>query len=493
MARELHRSTDSQAHEVIDSEEVGAIGRTVQAWASSYGMVDRADREHRHVILHASRLVTALDPPLDLRTREVLVKAVTWLVVSERADGSQPLRALLHDARGSGPIEKAAAALLQEMKELDLVLDDQAWELASRPKTDVSTVDRAAHWLDALLWATTHDQPVPALDIELLLPPAWIADVNPCAFDVEADVEAWLRAIGVIKSDETRRVFQELTVAEYVGWPCPQATYDQLWVVMGFLSLWIFHDDNLEGVGAESPELLAQAISGHLELDDPALSNRYLRGWAELGWRLARAMSPRWLERHHDSFLEWVDAVGQEAAALHAYRQEEHVPTVEQYFELRRKTIGTYPTSNFLEYFLGLELPEEVLQSPRFATILDTMTDIVSIHNDLFGFSTDTTRQMLNLVFSRVAEGASCHDAFCELADLHNEKIRSLAGDLAALEQESDEEIRDMMQQWTRGVQTIVSGFVQWHAMTPRYSDVHRLPDGKVVRVVLAPDPMLDD
>jgi hypothetical protein len=487
--REEARFEDPEAPDIIDGDEVASLGRLVYFWARSYGLLERSDRVQRHVILHATRLITALDPSMSRKDREVVLKVVTWLIHVERGNEGPELMALLvGDGRGTRRVEHAAVDLRTELRALGL---DPAELIRSfGPAEDgASVLDRTAQWVYHLLRAWTGVAHTPWFDVELVLPSQWVSDVNPCAFDVEADIEAWLRGIGVIKDEETYRVFQELTVAEYVGWPCPLASYDQLWTVMGFLSLWIFHDDNLEGVGARSPEILARAISGRLVLEEPALSNRYLRGWAELGWRFSRVMSPRWLQRHYDRFLEWVNAVGVEARILREYRQENRVPETAEYFQLRRKTIGTYPTANFLEYFIGVELPEDITGSARFGSILDTLADIVSIHNDLFGFSTDTKRRMLNLVSSRVAEGASYPRAFVELAKLHNDKLQMLAEETLALVSEADESVRNVVANWVEGIRYIVSGFVQWHALTSRYSDVHRLPDGSIVRVMVSIDP----
>lgn len=458
-------------------------------WGRSHGLLDDEDRQGRHAAAHIARLVAALEPHLDDALCELLSKLALWATLAERSTGHRRLHHFLSHGTVLG--NARATRAFTELKRLHeahgLSAADLAIEALARleHQQDEPLVDRARSWTLSVLQAFSPSEPLPpTCELWFSLPREWNTDVSPFAKDAEASIETWLRDIGVIRDERTLQVFHDLAVAEYAGWPCPNADFDELRVIMGFFALWIFHDDNLEGVGANIPETLAYAVRGEVPVDASALHDRYVRGWAELGWSLKTTMSDAWLERHHDRFRDWLTSVTREAEMIQRYQPLNRHPSLDEYFPIRRMTVGLRPTTDFIEYISGVELPQQVALSQGMDEVLDLASDVLSIHNDVFGYTKDAQRSMLNLVSCEIDSGLSAREAFSRLATLHDDKVQRLDQSIRDLLAGVAEEDRAATEGWVQSLQRMLAGFANWHALAQRYSDVHVIPEG-VVRIGL--------
>ena len=94
-------------------------------------------------------------------------------------------------------------------------------------------------------------------------------------------------------------------------------------------------------------------------------------------WELAiETASPGSQKRFLASFEQYTRAVVQEAQDRQSKRI---IRTVEEYFSLRRYTIGTQPAFAFLE--LDLDLPQEILDHPVITELEILSTDMIILSN----------------------------------------------------------------------------------------------------------------
>jgi len=63
------------------------------------------------------------------------------------------------------------------------------------------------------------------------------------------------------------------------------------------------------------------------------------------------------------------------------YRAEGIVPNLETYIEMRRETSGCRPTFDLIEYSLGLELPDDVIEHPVIMALNQGANDFVTWSN----------------------------------------------------------------------------------------------------------------
>lgn len=318
--------------------------------------------------------------------------------------------------------------------------------------------------------------------IVLRYPSRWLVDVNPAHEAARLDTERWLREIGVLADESAARTFDAMNVGWYGGAPFPRAAYPELTTIARFFTLWIFHDEVLEGLGVEAPRVLAAAVRGEPERcpqDSP-----YVRGWWELGRRFRAAMSERWLARFSQRFLEWLASVDAEARLAAEAQRSGRPPTLEAYMAVRATNIGVRPTACWIEYALGRELDEAVLSDPDVERAEQLACRIVTFQNDVAGFDKDERRGWPNAVRSVVVDdGVSVEAAFDAIVALHDSDVAELEAACDRLARRHGEAARA----WTTGLACMVAGLGKWQLHTPRYTAT--LPDGQGLCVRLGASP----
>ena len=95
------------------------------------------------------------------------------------------------------------------------------------------------------------------------------------------------------------------------------------------------------------------------------------RFWA-LGTRTASSTSQR---RFLETFTEYANSVVQQAE----YRNIQRIPTVEEYLEIRRQTIGVYPSFCMIE--LPYDLPDHVFDHPVVKDLARFSRDLIILDN----------------------------------------------------------------------------------------------------------------
>lgn len=312
-------------------------------------------------------------------------------------------------------------------------------------------------------------------------PSRWITPPHPARDMARRDVAAWLRDLGVVASPRAERVFEAMNVGAYGGAPFSFTNDEELVTVMGALTLWIFHDDAMEGLGAESPRFILEALRG--ARGQPRSDNPYLRGWQDIGRRFGAKMSEAWLSRHAERFAQWLASVDDEARAVAEARRTGRPPSFEAYMALRAANIGALPVFSWIEYALGRELGAAMLEDPATAQAERLAAELIAFQNDIAGLDKDAEEGWLNAVLSKAADdNISIAEAIARIGALHDATARRLDAIGEGLIARHGDEGRA----WFRALTTIVAGLAAWHAGTARYTAT--LPSGERLSISVAPN-----
>jgi len=84
---------------------------------------------------------------------------------------------------------------------------------------------------------------------------------------------------------------------------------------------------------------------------------------------------------------EWFKGVAREAQS----RKDGIIPGVEEFIPIRRQTSAIALGFHMIEYALGIELPEKVLEDPTFQTLFNCAVDFIALKN-----VSKTTRKSLS-------------------------------------------------------------------------------------------------
>lgn len=301
--------------------------------------------------------------------------------------------------------------------------------------------------------------------IVLRYPSAWLVPAHRDHDVVRRDTQRWLRGLGLLDTPRALRVFDAMDVGRYGGLPFAFASHEALVTVTRFLTLWILHDDVLEGTRVEGSQGLFEAIAATSA--PPETRDPFVRGWQELGQRFRATMSDRWMRRHADRFASWIASVAAEAEQAEPLHGAGVLPGFDAYMEVRTVNIGVAPTCCWIEHALGRELEPAVQGDPELAAAEQLAARIVTFQNDLAGLDKDLREAWPNAVRCLAAEqGRSVVAAIQPIVDLHDLDVAALARTCERLVARHGQAARG----WTEALTWMIGGFAQWHAGAKRYA-----------------------
>jgi Delta6-protoilludene synthase len=94
-----------------------------------------------------------------------------------------------------------------------------------------------------------------------------------------------------------------------------------------------------------------------------------------LSLRCAEVASVSSYRRFIAAMDKWVDSLIDEAAD----REKGHIRGIADYLELRRNTVGVYPSFLFLE--VGLDIPDEVMEHSAIRLLLNLLIEVTVLAN----------------------------------------------------------------------------------------------------------------
>jgi len=164
---------------------------------------------------------------------------------------------------------------------------------------------------------------------------------------------------------------------------------DCLRLACDLMAFMFVFDEYTDKVGNDGAHVYAKIVMN-------ALRNPHTerpQGESKLG-EIARQFSLRATEiisvssqrRFIASFEEFVYAVIEEAAD----RAQGRTRGIADYLELRRLTIGGYPSYLCLE--LGLDIPDEVMEHPAIKSLLSLVAETIVLTNDMYSYNVEQAR-----------------------------------------------------------------------------------------------------
>ena len=205
-------------------------------------------------------------------------------------------------------------------------------------------------------------------------------------------------------------------------------------------------------------------------------------------------MSMRQQYRFVSVFKRYLDANTEQVA----FRQLRHIPDLDTYKELRLHTSGCYVCSMMLEFALGLDLADEIIEHPLLVALNVAAFSHVMFVNDIFSFRKELSDgDLMNIVPILLWQNLGIsHQQIVALRDVEP-LVRETISQALALVRELDEECVRLMakiqvavrggsevgegevlaeeeaaaavERYMDGVSDWMSGNVQWHHISKRY------------------------
>jgi germacradienol/geosmin synthase len=292
----------------------------------------------------------------------------------------------------------------------------------------------------------------------------------------------WTRAMGMLDEgvwDERR--FTGFDFAYAAAMIEPDGTAEQVALTTEWLTWGTYGDDLFPVLGLAAAKEQHERVAVLLD-DCPAVAaacapvNAFERGLADLWRRTAGAMQPRQREKFRASILDMTGSWLWELANRAANR----IPDPVDYVEMRRRTFGADMTMLLARLADDEVVPDWVYQTRVVRELETAAQDYACFANDLFSYQKDVQFEgdFHNMVvvleqFLDTDRWAAAGLAGRLMAERMRQFERLVAEGLPALFEEHDlpEPVRVRLTVQAEKLKHWMSGILQWHRTTPRYTD----------------------
>lgn len=171
--------------------------------------------------------------------------------------------------------------------------------------------------------------------------------------------------------------------------------YEQLSLAAEFMLLGTIYDDYYEFESPENLEHMRGRIWQVLNGASGALTDSvFVKMFAALGAKLLKTMGATWMARFSGNVDVWLASMKEELP----FKEPNHFPDLDYFFQLRERTIGVQAYLDLIEMQLPCLLSDDVMGSDYMKEIYRLTARIFSWTNDFFSLLKDIGREPLNLV-----------------------------------------------------------------------------------------------
>ncbi|KDR73677.1 hypothetical protein GALMADRAFT_72397 [Galerina marginata CBS 339.88] len=305
----------------------------------------------------------------------------------------------------------------------------------------------------------------------------------PLSYNVYGDEIAqqsvdWLDSGCPDLNPKQRRALRGLQAGELTASCYPTAPPERLRVVSDFMN-YLFHLDNIsDGMMTRETDVLADVVMNALWFSDkymPTEASGKKQSEEELNpGKLARDFWARCIPdcgpgaqaRFKETFELFFEAVSIEARA----RDEGVIPDLESYIDVRRDTSGCKPCWALIEYALGIDLPDFVVDHPVIQALAQEANDLVTWSNDIFSYNVEQSRGDTHnmIIILMKYHGLTLQGAVDYVGDLCAQTIDAFSENKRKLPSWGAE-IDDVVVQYVQGLQDWIVGSLHWSFRTHRY------------------------
>ncbi|HWV73786.1 MAG TPA: hypothetical protein VN040_18815 [Pseudosphingobacterium sp.] len=241
----------------------------------------------------------------------------------------------------------------------------------------------------------------------------------------------------------------------------PSASYPHLITSCKVMLFFFINDDKYDLHTTEQlyqiHQKLIAALSGKPIVDTDGLCAMLTDVRNEL---IAHNRSKNWLKRFIASMNLYLEGVRMEAP----YRISQKVPTPEEYFIIRSKSIGTDVCYELIEFVENIELREETLQHPTVCELKQLATNIIFLDNDLISVKKEAGDVLNFVVVQQLTFAITEEKAFQQVIDLRNSLLNEFDNLLLTATQSSFREDENL-KKYLYGLRKMILGNYCWQCL----------------------------
>lgn len=271
-----------------------------------------------------------------------------------------------------------------------------------------------------------------------------------------------------------RRALRGLQAGELTAYCYHTTTSERLRVVSDFMN-YLFHLDNIsDGMMTRETDVLADVVMNALWYSDRYMPTNEQTSEELNPGKLARDFWARCIpdcgpgaqSRFKETLELFFEAVNIQARA----RDDDVIPDLESYIDVRRDTSGCKPCWALIEYALDIDLPEFVAEHPVIAALNQSTNDLVTWSNDIFSYNVEQSRGDTHnmIVILMTYHGHSLQSAVDYVGDLCSQTIDAFCETKTKIPSWGPE-IDGMVSRYVQGLQDWIVGSLHWSFQTHRY------------------------
>ncbi|CAG6394629.1 pentalenene synthase [Streptomyces cocklensis] len=301
----------------------------------------------------------------------------------------------------------------------------------------------------------------------------------------------WVQGIGLLTGDVAAAEYDALRLERLMAYFYPDATAPDLELAADFNAWFFIFDDQFDGgLGTRPAEIrqvvadLAGTMTTEGEPPRDVGDSPLARGFRDIWLRSTEGTPAGWRQRFGTHWRAYLDA--HEAEALH--RTADRLPSLEEFLEVRRESIGVRPCLDFAERCGGYALPDEVYDIPALREMREITGDVVIFVNDIVSLVKELAAGDVNntVVVHRAHKGCTVEEAVGHVSALANARTArfvrlatALPGALAL--RGVPRETRGHVEHYVDGMRHLMAGNLTWSLATARYDEtgIAAVSDGR--------------
>ncbi|TDL21589.1 terpenoid synthase [Rickenella mellea] len=182
--------------------------------------------------------------------------------------------------------------------------------------------------------------------------------------------------------------------------------------------------------------------------------------------------------RFKEHMAEFFDAYNQLQEESDDDDNTETFTDLEELVELRRDTSGCKMLFDLVEYAVGVELPEVVVDDAVIMAMKENANDLMTWSSDIFSYSIDHARgDKHNLVAALLDQmnpyGFTLQDAINHVGDMCRETAQAFKDNKKKVPWFGVPNLDRAVSEYVEGLQYLVSAFLHWSFRSERYFGVH--------------------
>ncbi|KAI0820289.1 terpenoid synthase [Trametes gibbosa] len=220
----------------------------------------------------------------------------------------------------------------------------------------------------------------------------WPRRINPCDDEASAESKAWFKSFRTI-TPAKQATFDRCKCGRLAALVYPDATKDELRSACDLMRLFYVIDEETDELDAARTQELANIVVDAIRNPEnarpdgePIVGEIARQFWVRASARATTVGKARFL----DEWARYTSAVVEQSRD----RDEGRIRTVDEYFPLRRYTMGLMPCYAFA--MINSDLPLEVPDLPIFHHLRRCLTDIMILDHDMLSFPKEYTAGDLN-------------------------------------------------------------------------------------------------